>query len=149
MKSEIGPQDKAGIVSRLKREGKDGTYVAMVGDGINDAVALTEADIGMAMGTGSDVAVQAGDFVLVHGDLKSVVTAVELSRATMSTIKSNLFLAFIYNVVAIPVAAGVLVQYYGTGGLLNPMYAAAAMSLSSISVVMNSLRLNGFRSSLS
>jgi len=148
IKAEVGPQDKAGIIRRLKREGKDGTYVAMVGDGINDAVALTEADIGMAMGTGSDVAMQAGDFILVHGDLKGAVTAIELSRATMSTINSNLFLAFVYNVVAIPVAAGVLVGSMGAAGLLNPMIAAAAMSLSSISVVVNSLKLNGFRSSL-
>jgi len=149
VKSEIGPQDKAAIVQRLKREGKEGrTYVAMVGDGINDAVALTEADIGMAMGTGSDVALQAGDFVLAHGDLRSVVAAIELSRATMSTINSNLFLAFIYNVIAIPLAAGVLIPSMGAHGLLNPMIAAAAMSLSSISVVTNSLRLNSFRSSL-
>ena len=148
VKSEIGPQDKAGIIARLKREGKEGrTFVAMVGDGINDAVALTEADIGMAMGTGADVAMQAGDFVLVRGDLKSVVAAIELSRETMSTINSNLFLAFIYNVIAIPVAAGIMIPFTGTYGM-NPMVAAAAMSLSSISVVMNSLRLNGFRASM-
>ena len=146
IKSEIGPQDKAGIIARLKREGKEGrTYVAMVGDGINDAVALTEADIGMAMGTGSDVALQAGDFVLAHGDLESAVVAIELSRATMSTINSNLFLAFIYNVLAIPIAAGVLIPWFGMSGLLSPMIAAAAMSLSSITVVMNSLKLNSFR----
>jgi Cu+-exporting ATPase len=146
VKSEIGPKDKAGIITRLKREGKEGrTYVAMVGDGINDAVALTEADIGMAMGTGSDVALQAGDFVLAHGDLQSAVVAIELSRATMSTINSNLFLAFIYNVLAIPIAAGVLIPWFGTSGLLNPMIAAAAMSLSSITVVTNSLKLNSFR----
>jgi Cu+-exporting ATPase len=149
VKSEIGPQDKAGIIQRLKREGKEGrTYVAMVGDGINDAVALTESDVGMAMGSGSDVALQAGDFVLVHADLKSVVAAIELSRETMATINSNLWLAFIYNVVAIPVAAGVLVPHMGASGLLNPMIAAAAMSLSSISVVTNSLRLNSFKPSL-
>ncbi len=146
VKSEIGPQDKAGIITRLKREGKNGTFVAMVGDGINDAVALTEADVGMAMGTGSDVALMAGDFILVHGDLKSAATAIELSRATMGTIHSNLFLAFIYNVIAIPLAAGVLITSMGI--MLNPMIAAAAMSLSSISVVINSLKLNGFRSSL-
>lgn len=148
VKAKVGPKDKAGIIQRLKREGKEGTYVAMVGDGINDAVALTEADVGMAMGTGSDVALQAGDFVLVHGDLKSAVTAVELSRATMSTINSNLFLAFVYNVVAIPVAAGALIGTFGEHGLLNPMIAAAAMSLSSISVVTNSLRLNNFKGSM-
>jgi len=148
VKAKVGPKDKAGIIQRLKREGKEGTYVAMVGDGINDAVALTEADVGMAMGTGSDVALQAGDFVLVHGDLKSAVTAVELSRATMSTINTNLFLAFVYNVVAIPVAAGALVGTFGEHGLLNPMIAAAAMSLSSISVVTNSLRLNNFKGSM-
>jgi len=145
IRSEVGPQDKAGIISRLKREGKYGrTYVAMVGDGINDAVALTEADIGMAMGTGSDVALQAGDFVLVKGDLRSVAKAIMLSRATMSTIKANLFLAFIYNIIAIPLAAGVLIPSMGHAGLLNPMIAAAAMSLSSISVVLNSLKLNTF-----
>jgi Cu+-exporting ATPase len=146
VKAEVGPKDKAGIITRLKREGKDGTYVAMVGDGINDAVALTEADVGMAMGTGSDVAMQAGDFVLVHGDLKSAVTAIELSRATMYTINTNLFLAFIYNVIAIPLAAGVLIPSMGL--MLNPMIAAAAMSMSSISVVLNSLKLNSFRSSM-
>ncbi|MCX6647234.1 MAG: heavy metal translocating P-type ATPase [bacterium] len=149
VKSEIGPKDKASIIARLKREGKEGrTYVAMVGDGINDAVALTEADIGMAMGTGSDVALQAGDFVLVHGDLKSVVTAIELSRETMGTINRNLFLAFIYNIIAIPVAAGVLIPSMGAEGLLNPMIAAIAMSLSSISVVTSSLSLNNFKGSL-
>lgn len=147
VKSGISPQDKAGIIARLKREGKEGrTYVAMVGDGINDAVALAESDIGMAMGTGSDVALQAGDFVLVKGDLKSVVTAIELSIATMGTIRSNLFLAFIYNVLAIPIAAGILIPYLGPSGILPPMVAAAAMSLSSITVVTNSLRLNAFKS---
>lgn len=147
--SEIGARDKAGIIQRLKREGKEGrTFVAMVGDGVNDAVALTEADIGIAMGTGSDVALQAGDFVLVRADLKSVVAAIELSRETMAVINSNLMLAFIYNVIAIPVAAGVLIPSSGAAGLLNPMIAAAAMSLSSISVVSNSLRLNSFRPSI-
>ena len=147
MKSEIGPQDKAAIVGRLKREGKEGrTWVAMIGDGINDAVALTEADIGMAMGTGSDVALQAGDFVLVRSDLKSVVAAIELSRDTMSTINSNLVLAFIYNVLAIPLAAGILIPFTGSYSM-HPMIAAIAMSLSSISVVSNSLRLNSFKPS--
>lgn len=148
VKSEIGPRDKAAIVSRLKREGKEGrTYVAMVGDGINDAVALTEADIGMAMGTGSDVALQAGNFVLVHSNLKSVATAIELSRATMDTIRRNLFFAFIYNIIAIPIAAGVLIPSMGAAGLLNPMIAAAAMSFSSISVITSSLGLNLFKPS--
>jgi Cu+-exporting ATPase len=149
--SEIGPKDKAAIIQRLKREGKEGrSYVAMVGDGINDAVALTEADIGMAMGTGREVAKQAGDFVLVHGDLNSVVAAIELSRETMSTINSNLVLAFIYNIIAIPVAAGALIPAMGGAGLLDqmPMIAAAAMSLSSVSVVTNSLKLNSFRPSV-
>ncbi|HEX9744454.1 MAG TPA: HAD-IC family P-type ATPase, partial [bacterium] len=146
VKSGISPHEKAAIIERLQREGKEGrTYVAMIGDGINDAVALSEADIGMAMGTGSDVAMQAGDFVLVKGDLKSVVTAIELSRQTMSTINSNLFMAFIYNVLAIPLAAGILIPYMGSAGILPPMIAAAAMSLSSVSVVTNSLRLNQFR----
>ena len=147
VKSEIGPQDKAAIVARLKLEGKEGrTWVAMIGDGINDAVALTEADIGMAMGTGSDVALQAGNFVLVRSDLRSVVAAIELSRDTMATINSNLVLAFIYNVLAIPLAAGILIPFTGSYGM-HPMIAAIAMSLSSISVVTNSLRLNTFKPS--
>ncbi|MEK9629174.1 MAG: heavy metal translocating P-type ATPase [Nitrospinota bacterium] len=137
--SEVLPSEKVAEVERVKQSGH---CVAMVGDGINDAPALVSADIGIAMGSGTDVAMEASDITLVGSDLKSVVDSIELSKATMSKIRQNLFWAFIYNIVGIPIAAGLLYPAYGI--LLQPVFAAAAMSMSSVSVVGNSLFLNKF-----
>jgi Cu+-exporting ATPase len=136
VEAEVLPEQKSQVVKRLQDAGHK---VAMAGDGINDAPALAQADVGIAMGTGTDVAIESAGITLVKGDLRGIVRARNLSKAVMRNIRQNLFFAFVYNALGVPVAAGVLYSF--VGALLNPMIASAAMTFSSVSVIANALRL--------